>query len=293
MYIQKTIATQKTVRRKLAFTLAEVFSSHFAGSRKHAFTLAEVFSSHFAGSRKHAFTLAEVLITLGIIGIVAAMTLPALITKYEKKQTAVRLKQTYTQLQQAIQMSVAENGEITEWNWSQENWFDKYIVKYLKLAKNKGEFKVFDYKNQDEIDAGDYIPYKQINGEQEIWLALLRKGFSGSRNYILANGVELITYNDVSSLGTDIIVDLNTSSRKPNQFGKDAFLITIFKNYGLQFWGIKPTEECSFEGNIDRNYLMSSDSCIFRYQCNKNGRGMWCGALIMLDGWEIKDDYPW
>ncbi|MBP3925383.1 type II secretion system protein, partial [bacterium] len=167
---------------------------------------------------KVAFTLAEVLITLGIIGIVAAMTLPTLIAKYEKKQTAVRLKQTYAQLQQAIQMSVAENGDIAEWNWPQENWFDTYIVKYLKLAKNKGEFKVFDSDNQEEIDAGDYIPYKQINGEQETGLAILRKGFSGSRNYILANGVELITYNDVSSLGTDIIVDLNTSSRKPNQF---------------------------------------------------------------------------
>ena len=44
---------------------------------------------------KKAFTLAEVLITLGIIGIVAAMTLPTLIGKYQKKQTVTQLKKAY------------------------------------------------------------------------------------------------------------------------------------------------------------------------------------------------------
>ena len=38
---------------------------------------------HYRG--KKAFTLAEVMITLGIIGIVAAMTMPALISLYQKK----------------------------------------------------------------------------------------------------------------------------------------------------------------------------------------------------------------
>lgn len=41
---------------------------------------------------KRAFTLAEVLITLGIIGVVAALTLPSVITNYQKKQTVEQLK---------------------------------------------------------------------------------------------------------------------------------------------------------------------------------------------------------
>lgn len=41
---------------------------------------------------KKAFTMAEVLITLGIIGIVAAMTLPALIKNHQRKETEARLK---------------------------------------------------------------------------------------------------------------------------------------------------------------------------------------------------------
>ena len=59
-----------------------------------------------------SFTMAEVLITLGIIGIVAAMTLPALIQKYQKQETSARLKKFYTTMNQAIMMSEIDNGVI-------------------------------------------------------------------------------------------------------------------------------------------------------------------------------------
>lgn len=64
-----------------------------------------------------AFTLAEVLVTLGIIGIVAAMTLTSLIENYQKKQTAMRLKEAYSLLNQAVQQSELVNGEINSWNF--------------------------------------------------------------------------------------------------------------------------------------------------------------------------------
>ena len=48
--------------------------------------------------KKCAFTLAEVLITLGIIGVVAAMTLPTLINMTNKKELEVALKKTYSEL---------------------------------------------------------------------------------------------------------------------------------------------------------------------------------------------------
>ena len=55
---------------------------------------------------KQAFTLAEILITLGIIGLVAALTLPSVIANYQKKQTVVKLKKVYTTLSQAVDMSL-------------------------------------------------------------------------------------------------------------------------------------------------------------------------------------------
>ena len=44
---------------------------------------------------KKGFTLAEVLITLGIIGVVAAMTLPTLIKNYQKQVWAISAKKSY------------------------------------------------------------------------------------------------------------------------------------------------------------------------------------------------------
>ena len=66
-------------------------------NKKIAFTLAEG-ATHIAtcgNNKKFAFTLAEVLITLGIIGVVAAMTMPSLIANYKKKQAVTQLKATY------------------------------------------------------------------------------------------------------------------------------------------------------------------------------------------------------
>lgn len=60
--------------------------------------------------RKIAFTLAEVLITLGIIGIVAAMTLPVLTAKYQQKVLAPQFKKSYANLQTAINTVNSNNG---------------------------------------------------------------------------------------------------------------------------------------------------------------------------------------
>lgn len=66
--------------------------------------------------RKKAFTLAEVLITLGIIGIVAALTLPALIASNKEKARVTNLKKIYSQMQNAWNMAIAENGDATNWD---------------------------------------------------------------------------------------------------------------------------------------------------------------------------------
>ena len=71
---------------------------------KSAFTLAEGATHvvNWDNSRKIAFTLAEVLITLGIIGVVAAMTLPTVINNVHHKELETALKKQYSTLSQAI-----------------------------------------------------------------------------------------------------------------------------------------------------------------------------------------------
>ena len=49
---------------------------------------------HPSLKKRAAFTLAEVLITLGIIGVVAAMTMPAIISSYQKKTDCIAVKES-------------------------------------------------------------------------------------------------------------------------------------------------------------------------------------------------------
>ena len=58
--------------------------------------------SPIALKAKTAFTLAEVLITLGIIGVVAAMTLPALTANFQKMVLKNQFKKQYSQMQEAV-----------------------------------------------------------------------------------------------------------------------------------------------------------------------------------------------
>lgn len=70
---------------------------------KKCFTLAEcVVHMNLLANVKFGFTLAEVLITLGIIGIVAALTIPGLITKCKEMQYRVTYKKVYSSLNQAM-----------------------------------------------------------------------------------------------------------------------------------------------------------------------------------------------
>lgn len=81
------------------------------------------------------FTLAEVLITLGIIGIVAAMTLPSVINNSRNKQLEAGLKKAYSVIGQALDMYQAETGErITQDTVSVK----KLLIKYIKTARDCG-----------------------------------------------------------------------------------------------------------------------------------------------------------
>ena len=63
----------------------------------------------------NAFTLAEVLITLGVIGVVAAVTMPTLIAKYQEQVTVNHLLKTYSMLSQAVQRIQTDYGTIDTW----------------------------------------------------------------------------------------------------------------------------------------------------------------------------------
>ena len=215
-------------------------------SRLAAFTLAEG-ATHVAhnNSRKIAFTLAEVLITLGIIGVVAAMTMPSLIQNYQEKATVTRVKKVYNVLSTALQSAYFENGKYNEnenVNDSGQTFYE-YISPYLKFQKYCGT----------EKGCWPDVTIKHLHGEN--WANL-----DSYQNYIkaiLADGTLFQFYRN-----GEIRVDVN-GFKGPNTVGRDIFYFAIKDDkvipIGLQNEKVdsdgadKFNKYCNISSSIDYN----------------------------------------
>ena len=117
-------------------------------------------------SMQKGFTLAEVLITLGIIGVVAALTIPTLMKNYEKKITVTRLEKTYSTLAQAMKMAQAEHGDVNTWDFSLsgKEFFDTYFSSLRKDAEYVFNPAIPQYKTlSGGLATGYYVVIKAGN----------------------------------------------------------------------------------------------------------------------------------
>lgn len=227
-----------------------------------------------------AFTMAEVLVTIGIIGVVAAMTLNSLITTYQKQQTVEQLKKVYTTIEQAIKLSEVDNEAIKFWNFEQStsDFCNQYIFPYMQKVSKLN------------LQSVERITYYRPNGIKEDNFTPVNKNVQA---YSLPDGTTFFVQDNASiKPSRTVLIDLN-GSRKPNTFGKDVFVYSISKDYGLVPYGYKGTSDVTTYDEFDRNLVIHAS----RYGCKKVPNsvvnGAYCSALIMIDGWKIADDYPW
>ncbi len=96
------------------------------------------FSSFHFSLNRCAFTLAEVLITLGIIGIVAAITIPTIVSKYRKQVVETRLEHFYTTVNQAMLLAENEHGGKYDYRVGDELYED-WLKPYIKIIKRKNK----------------------------------------------------------------------------------------------------------------------------------------------------------
>lgn len=168
---------------------------------------------------KCAFTLAEVLITLGVIGIVSAMTIPTLIQKYQEKELVSRWIRVYSLLTQAYQSIQYEYGDYSKWQSdSSEDIYNKFKEK-LKLSADcpKG-------KNNTSCFPVD-VKYSDLSGTIFSSTPILAN--LGQYPAIrLVTGESILFYNP--STLVDILVDLNGNSG-PNKMGVDLFYFSLGK----------------------------------------------------------------
>ncbi len=213
---------------------------------------------------KPAFTLAEVLITLGIIGVVAAMTLPALIEHHQKKVVETHLQKFYTVINQAIKLSAVENGDPLDWDISpgstyasydvNKKFFEKYLLKYLKVTK-----------------------YEQCGDR-------LSSNYGGSNRVCvwLPDGTAFTLGMDINGIDISVFpfgkVDKNINTPQRKRFG---FNFRKSRTETQNIGGVEPYT-FKWDGTLEGLY----EKCT-------NESHNFCAKLIQVNGWKIPDDYPW
>lgn len=236
--------------------------------------------------QSQAFTLAEVLITLGIIGIVAAMTVPTLITKYKNKQAVSQLKKSYAIVSNAFRMAEAKHGPVMDWSeWDDaEVILDKYIIPELKIGKKYGKSSdshfSLCYEENSKLHANSY-------NSMYVWLSNVYLSSPIVKNVTasvqLVDGACLgINPKSDPSYGLYLFLDVNGSIKGPNIVGRDLFFFYI-----NQKGRIMPVGDTWSDEDLTAavpGYSVKSGSCN-----TKSGiGGRVCAARIMRDGWEIK-----
>jgi len=238
-------------------------------------------------NKKLAFTLAEILITLGVIGVIAAMTLPTLIKKYQQHETVNRLKQTYSILYNAVRRSESENGLLETWELPNverptgtngynygKSFFEQYLKSYIIVAK--------ECKYSSDNCWGN--SYKFTNGNT--YTTNNHEPYNFIYTVVLSNGAVAGFWAKESLV--EVYIDIN-GRKGPNRYGKDWFDIVIVKSPdSTSVVATGKSGVYMYAQGISRSRLITDG-----FGCSTLGIGLICGALIMHDGWKISEDYPW
>lgn len=242
--------------------------------------------------KTNGFTMAEVLITIGLLGVVMAMTLPALIQQHQKREITVALQKMYTTLMQAANTYQALNEVyITDFDTSlsAKDFMEEYFNPFLNISMvckddndcwhGKRQPKAIDQKTNIIIQYGVILGDGRILGVNKV-----------------SGGV--VFYFDADGIGGY------------NRSGHDIFNFFLINSQTL---GILEGCEGTMATLQSGIYPGSFASCYLPFTeykredligtsvhraCNKNAPeigangGDACAALIMQDGWEMKKDYP-
>ncbi len=200
------------------------------------------------------------LITLGIIGIVAAMTIPTLISNYKKLEIETRLKRFYSYMNQAIQLAEIDYGDKSTWDIGQthNNLADCKTNAYSEACLTTFFNKYF--KN--------YLKYNKLLYDNEESMLLV---------YMSDGSVVAVGY-----AGSDYNYCINYEAYKSNVHGRGCFLFGFYPRgaYGLRNdlfkdKGIEPYVPYNWDGTFENLYNV----------------GAWA-KIIQLNNWKIPDNYP-
>lgn len=232
--------------------------------------LKEFALSTFLYKNNNAFTLAEVLITMGVIGVVAALTIPTLMSKAGEKQNRVSLNKYYNILSNATSLIKNDNGGTLKNLCSTNTCFKNLYKAKLSFTKECDQGDVTGKcwsSNWKTLDNNTGWNLNNVGGGTAAGL-VLNDGMYMTFEWAPDNGNGACILDD-EGIGNATqcfvsSVDVN-GGKPPNQMGYDIFRFYVYADK------VKPVGTQEQTGNIAW------------YPCRKSGRGDVCAAAIIAN----------
>lgn len=244
------------------------------------------------GVLKHrGFTLAEVLITLAIVGVVAAMTLPILVGKYQKMVAVNKLKRTYNVLANSINSMLVEetggsmsNATFVMQKYNHKNCFDPVTfesvfspyIKHLSVEPCAGTKMCLPENTDIKYYQKSVWGIKEIDNwnEYKPWFKWRLPDGSVVNLVHIDKNWTWIKDDGTAQSRVVFIVDIDGEQKGYNMLGKDTFFFELLPNGTLTSYN-----------SANKNTCTTKD---FNKSLN-----MQCTEKIVKDGWQMKSDYPW
>ena len=213
-----------------------------------------------------AMTLAEVLITVGIIGLIAAFTIPSLLNKTNDAELTVAWKKEYSAFAQAYQQMIYDNGgDVSQWvDRATGNYLpDPFLIEFMKYFSVAKECITSNY---------NYICGTNNKPTSSTIYKTLSGGYVNGNNLaygniLLNNGAQLY-FRTYATGEFAVFIDVNGYQKGPNVLGRDLFGAKITKNkimpYGAPGTGLENTCNAtprSFGGGLDNTGDLAGIGC--------------------------------
>ena len=229
------------------------------------FTLAEgaTHVAMLADVRRHAFTLAEVLVTLGIIGVVSAMTVPSLMQNYQRQSYVTQLHKVYNELSQVLVRYQNDKNAVNllEAGLTSTAAIQNMLTSYTKVIATCDTVTspcfATSYKYQTGAAVGEGSYTANVKG------------------YVLASGAAIRpSYSATTTKLANFMIDIN-GPKGPNIAGRDLFFIYLYKN-GLLDDG---TDQTVNQAPLTKEQREAAGTC----QSSLTG----CFGRLLNNNWEM------
>ena len=224
----------------------------------------------FEGRMKTGFTLAEVLITLGIIGVIAAITIPGVMDRYRTKALETGMARFYSVVNQGFALSATQNGDEKDWEDFGDDscaFYKRYLADYIKADYECGYYNQGNGKPSklnDDRFVGIYFP----SGDMAVF------SYGKYWTYTRKTGNQYRAYGAIMS---------NPEAQK-DLFGTELFVFQLGRTLYNPVPAKRPTGIVPFD-------MQKYSSVELLERCKKYP--LRCAGVIVQNGWKVPKNYPY